>query len=111
VAATLRDTDLDSRVDYAAIDWDTNLLGIGIQSGGYKNCPPPNWANLAAKICGIKDGATLTSPVSVRASGNSPAGVNQLQVWIDGRKNYVKWSDQLSKRFTLSPGKHRRRCK
>ena len=106
-AAAFRDMDGDSRADYAVIDWNTSQLGIGIQAGGYKNCPPPNSANLAAKICGIKDGATVTSPVLVKASGNSPAGVGQMQVWIDGTKKYVKWGDQLSKRFTLSPGKHK----
>jgi len=62
VAATFRDMDLDSQVDYAVMDWETNLLGIGIQTGGYKTCPPPNSANLAAMTCGIKEGATLTSP-------------------------------------------------
>lgn len=106
-AVTFRDLDGDSRADYAVIDWSTNQLGVGIQTGGYKNCPPPNSAKLAAKICGISDGATVTSPLLVRASGNSPAGVNQLQVWIDGKKKYVKWGDQLAKRFTLSSGKHR----
>ena len=107
VAAAFRDISGDSRADYAVIDWATDRLGIGIQTGGFKNCPPPSSANLAAKICGIKDGATVTSPVLVRASGNSPAGVNQLQVWIDGKKKYVKWGDQLARKFTLSPGKHR----
>jgi hypothetical protein len=107
VAAAFRDISGDSRADYAVIDWATDRLGIGIQTGGFKNCPPPSSANLAAKICGIKDGATVTSPVLVRASGNSPAGVNQLQVWIDGKKRYVKWGDQLAKKFTLSSGKHR----
>jgi FG-GAP-like repeat len=107
VAAAFRDMDGDSRADYAVIDWGANQLGIGIQTGGYKNCPPPSSVNLSAKICGIKDGATVTSPVLVRASGNSPAGVNQLQVWIDGKKRYVKWGDQLAKKFTLSSGKHR----
>ena len=107
VAAAFRDMDGDSRADYAVIDWGANQLGIGIQTGGYKNCPTPSSANLAAKICGIKDGATVTSPVLVRASGNSPAGVNQLQVWIDGKKRYVRWGDQLAKKFTLSSGKHR----
>jgi len=97
----------DSRADYAVVDWYTNQLGIGIQTGGWKNCPPPSSANLAAKICGISNGAILTSPLLVKASGNSPAGVNQLQVWIDGKKQYVKWGDQLAKKFTLTSGKHR----
>ena len=97
----------DSRADYAVIDWETNQLGIGIQTGGYKNCAPPNSAKLAAKICGTSNGATVTSPLLVKASGNSPAGVNQLQVWIDGKRQYVKWGDQLAKKFTLSAGTHR----
>jgi hypothetical protein len=106
-AGAFRDLDGDSRTDYAVIDWFTNQLGIAIQTGGWKNCPPPNSAKLAAKICGISNGATVTSPLLLRASGNSPAGVNQLQVWIDGKKRYVKWGDQLAKRFTLSSGTHR----
>ena len=101
-----RDMDGDSRADFAFIDW-YNGLAVGIQTGGWKNCPPPGSAKLAAKICGISDGATVTSPVRVKASGNSPAGVNQMQIWIDGKKRYVKWGDQLSRSFTLSSGKHR----
>jgi hypothetical protein len=106
-AVAVRDMDGDSRADYATIDWFGSQLGIAIQTGGYKNCPPPSSANLAAAICGIKDGDVVTSPVLVKASGNSPAGVNQMQVWIDGKKQYVKWGDQLSKKFTLSSGSHR----
>jgi hypothetical protein len=105
-AVSFRDMDGDSRGDYAVIDWGTNQLGMGIQTGGWKNCPPPNSANIAAKICGISNGATVNSPLLVKASGNSPAGVNQLQVWIDGKKQYVKWGDQLAKKFTLSAGTH-----
>ena len=106
-AASFRDMNGDSRADYAVIDWETNQLGIGIQTGGYKNCAPPNSAKLAAKICGTSNGATVTSPLLVKASGNSPAGVNQLQVWIDGKRQSVKWGDQLAKKFTLSAGTHR----
>lgn len=107
VAVAFRDMDGDSRADYAVLDWNEQLLGIATQTGGWKNCPPPNSARLSAKICGISNGATVSSPLLVRAAGNSPAGVNQLQVWIDGKKKYVKWGDQLAKRFTLSAGIHR----
>lgn len=102
----VRDVNLDSRDDYIMGTAFSEIL-VSLQTGGFKTCPPPNSANLAAKICGIKDGATVSSPVLVKASGNSPAGVNQMQVWIDGKKQYVKWGDQVSKRFTLSSGKHR----
>jgi hypothetical protein len=60
-----------------------------IQTGGWKNCAPPSSANLAAKICSISNGATVSSPLLVKASGNSPAGVNQLQVWIDANDKYI----------------------
>lgn len=106
-AVAFRDMDLDSRADYVVWDWNEAMLGVGIQTGGDENCPPPSSAYLAAKICGIANGATAASPVLVRASGNSPAGVTQLQVWIDGKKQYVKWGDQLARTFTLSPGAHR----
>ena len=77
-----RDMDGDSRADFAFIDW-YNGLAIGIQTGGWKNCPPPSSANLAAKICGITDGATVTSPVRMKASGNSPAQLsNQLNLFF-----------------------------
>lgn len=106
-AVAFRDMDGDSRPDFATVDWSNGQLGVGIQTGGYKICPPPNSAKLAAKICGITDGATVASPLLIRASGNSPVGVNQMQVWIDGKKQYVIWDDQLSHRFTLSAGMHR----
>ena len=86
VAVAFRDMSGDSRADYAVLDWNERLLGIAIQTGGWKNCTPPNSAKLAAKICAISNGTTVSSPLLVRASGNSPAGVNQLQVWIDGKK-------------------------
>jgi VCBS repeat protein len=107
VAVAFRDLDADSRADYVVLDANELVLGTGIQTGGWKNCPPPNSANLAAQICGISDGQTVSSPLLVKGSGNSPAGVNQLQVWIDYKKQYVKWGDQLSKKFTLSSGTHR----
>lgn len=107
VAVAFRDIDGDSRPDFATLNWDTGQLGIGIQTGGYKICPPPNSATLSAKICNVSDGATVASPLLIKASGNSPAGVNQMQVWIDGKKQYVIWDDQLSRKFTLSPGMHR----
>jgi len=107
ISLAFRVLDGDSRADYAVIDWNEGLLDIGIQTGGWKNCAPPNSAKVAARICGVSNGATVTSPLLVKASGNSPAGVNQLQVWIDGKQQYVKWGDQLAKKFTLSSGKHR----
>jgi hypothetical protein len=103
----VRDLDLDSRDDYIVTSWLGNGAMVALQTGGYKNCKPPSSANPAAKICSPANGATVTSPVQIRAAGNSPEGIVQLQVWIDGVKRVVRWSDQLNNKFSLSPGKHR----
>ncbi len=102
----VRDLDLDSRDDYISDDGFGGVLVV-LQSGGYKNCAPPNSAKLAAKICAPASGSTVSSPVLVRPSGNSPAGVVQLQVWIDGVKRAVRWHNQLANKFSLVPGSHR----
>ncbi len=102
----VRDLNLDSRDDYISDDGFGGAL-VGLQTGGYKNCAPPSSAKLAAKICTPSSGGTVTSPVLVRASGNSPAGVVQLQVWIDGVKKIVRWHDQLANKFSLASGTHR----
>ena len=103
----VRDMDLDSRDDYVVSSWSGGGAMVALQTGGYKNCAPPNSAKLAAKICAPVTGSTAGSPVLIRAAGNSPAGVIQLQVWIDGVKKAVKWHDQLANKFSLSSGKHR----
>jgi len=42
----------------------------------------------------------------VRGSGNSPAGVQRLEIWIDGVKRGERWADQIEESFTLSIGSH-----
>jgi enamine deaminase RidA (YjgF/YER057c/UK114 family) len=99
--------DLDSRDDYIQTTWLGGGVFVALQTGGYKNCTPPSSAIQTAKICTPGNGATVSSPVQIRAAGNSPEGIIQLQVWIDGLKKAVRWSDQMNNRFALSPGKHR----
>jgi hypothetical protein len=102
-----RDFNLDSRHDLAIATWMGEGWDAFINSNAFTNCAPPSSANLAAKICGPADNASVTSPVLVKASGNSPAGVQRLEVWIDGHKSTERWSDQLAKKFTLTAGAHR----
>ncbi|MEY2395241.1 MAG: hypothetical protein QOF94_1586, partial [Acidobacteriaceae bacterium] len=102
----VRDLNLDSRDDYI-VGLPLGETMVALQTGGFKNCPPPSSASLAAKICVPAPGSSPGSPVLVRAAGNSPAGVIQLQVWIDGAKKAVKWHNQLAKKFSLSSGTHR----
>jgi hypothetical protein len=104
-----RDLNLDSRHDLVVTDGgpDDESMIVGINTGAFTNCAPPSSANLAAKICGPANNASVASPVLVKASGNSPAGIQRLEVWIDGVKKYQKWNDQVAKKFTLAAGSHR----
>ncbi len=102
-----RDMNLDSRHDILDTVWMDDLVWVGLNTSAYGNCPPPGSATIAAKICAPANGAMPTSPVLVKASGNSPAGVVRLEVWVDGVKKYQKWNDQLAKTIALSSGSHR----
>jgi len=106
-----RDMNLDSRHDLLlSVEnnaGDDNVVDVGLNTSSLTNCAPPSSANLAAKICAPGANATVSSPLLIRASGNSPTGVARLEVWVDGVKQYQKWNDQLAKRLTLSPGSHR----
>jgi hypothetical protein len=106
-----RDLNLDSRRDVLLTEEtenvEDNVLEVGLNTSAYTNCAPPSSANLAAKICTPGANATVSSPVLIRASANSPAGVARLEVWVDGVKRYQKWNDQLAKSLTLSSGSHR----
>jgi hypothetical protein len=103
----VRDLNLDSRHDI----YQGTYLGSGVEvdlnSNAFTNCAPPNSANLAAKICGPANGTSVASPVLVKASGNSPVGVQRLEIWVDGHKAYQKWNDQVAKKLTLAAGSHR----
>lgn len=101
-----RDLNLDSRHDLVATAWQTGNELIAINTGAYTNCAPPSSAKIAAKICTPTSGSS-SSPVLVKASGNSPAGVQRLEVWIDGKKQTEAWTDQIAKKFTLTAGTHR----
>jgi len=104
-----RDLNLDSRHDAVTADAGPNddSMIVGLNTNAFTNCTPPSSANIAAKICGPANNASVTSPVLVKASGNSPAGIQRLEVWIDGVKKYEKWNDQVAKRFTLAAGSHK----
>ncbi len=103
-----RDLGLTSRQDFIATigPYAGPSTEIDLNTTPVVNCPPPGSNALAAKICSPIPG---TSPASVvvKASGNSPAGVARLEVWIDGVKKAQNWQDQFSKSFTLSKGTHK----
>jgi len=102
-----RDFNLDSRHDLAISFWMDGSWQAAINTNAYTNCAPPSSANIAARICGPANGATVASPVLIKGSGNSPLGVQRLEIWVDGVKKYEKWNDQVAKRIALSAGSHR----
>lgn len=71
------------------------------------NCTPPSPANLSAHICTPTTNATVSSTFTVRAAGDSPAGVVRMELWVDGKKVFENWGDQLKRSITLSAGTHR----
>jgi hypothetical protein len=103
-----RDLNLDSRTDIMIPSFfPSGEAIVGLVTNGYKNCAGLSSASLAAKVCAPANNATVSSPVLVRAAGNSPIGVKRLEIWVDGVKTYQKLGDQLNKKIVLSPGKHR----
>ncbi len=102
-----RDMSLNSRHDLLDTVWADNSVWVGLNTSAYTNCAPPPSAHILARICTPTTNASVSSPVLVRASGNSPAGIARMEVWVDGVKKYQKWNDQLAKRFSLTAGSHR----
>jgi hypothetical protein len=43
----------------------------------------------------------------VSASGNSPAGISRVELWIDGKKRTEALGDQLRASVTVTAGRHR----
>jgi hypothetical protein len=43
----------------------------------------------------------------VKGSGNSPAGVQRLEIWVDGVKKAQRWNNQIAKRISLASGSRR----
>lgn len=102
-----RDLDLDSKHDFIQVGPLAGAATVHLaRSGAFSNCAPTGSGAIHAKIC-VPAGNVVTSPVLVRASGNSPVGIKRLEVWIDGKKQTQRLNDQLAKRFTLTRGTHR----
>jgi hypothetical protein len=108
VDVEFRDLNLDSRTDLVVPEYfPSGEVNVYMASNGYKNCTGVTSASLTAKICGPVSNADVTSPVAVTAAGNSPIGVQRLEVWVDGKKVYQKLGDQMNKKITVTAGKHR----
>jgi hypothetical protein len=105
-----RDVNFDSRHDIGE-----SSLDIGTEEAGWQivtndnartNCPPPNSSRLQAKICSPAANATVGTTLTVTGSGNSPAGVKRMELWVDGKKRFEEWNDQLRATISLTQGRH-----
>ena len=102
----------DSRHDIAVVTQDALVPNVGgtyvyFNVNAQTNCTPPTSAHLSASICFPANGAVVSSPVTVKGAGNSPAGIKRIELWIDGVKRFQEWNDQLRTSISLPSGKHR----
>jgi hypothetical protein len=106
-----RDMNLDSRHDLinATLELGNEQAGWQIlgNNNAQKICSPPGPSKLSARICSPVNNATVGNTLTVKGSGNSPAGVKRMELWVDGHKRFEEWSDQLLTTISLTPGKHR----
>jgi hypothetical protein len=106
----VRDVNFDSRHDIgeSSLDIGTEQAGwqIVLNNNAHMNCPPPDSSRLRARICSPAANATVGSTLTVTGSGNSPAGVKRMELWVDGKKRFEEWNDQLRATISLTPGRH-----
>lgn len=108
----VRDMNFDSRHDFGEASEDTQGDDLGgwlvfNNDNAQTNCPPPNSAKLAARICTPAANATVGPSLTIKGSGNSPAGVKRMELWVDGSKRFEEWNDQLLATISLTRGRHR----
>jgi len=102
-----RDMNLDGRHDFMVPeDLPGNIL-LEINNNAAVTCAPPGSGSLHAKFCAPAANATVPLTFTVKGSGNSPAGVVRIELWIDGKKNTEMWNDQISATVTVAAGTHR----
>jgi hypothetical protein len=107
----VRDMNFDSRHDFgdSSVENGNEQAGwdVWANNNAQTNCPPPNSSKLAAKTCSPAANATVGTTLTVRGSGNSPAGVKRMELWVDGTKRFEEWNDQLLTTISLTRGRHR----
>lgn len=100
----IRDLNRDGRHDLVLPAGSTYTL---LNQNAAVTCAPPSSATLSARICGPANNATVSKTFTVKGSGNSPAGVARLELWIDGKKSTAVWNDQIKQSITVTAGTHR----
>jgi hypothetical protein len=103
----IRDIDLDGRHDFISDEGGLGMSAaiMALNSNGTVNCAPPLSGAIHAKLC-TPGTSTSSTTFTVKASGNSPVGIQRLELWVDGTKRAQILNDQLLKTLTLSAGTH-----
>jgi hypothetical protein len=103
----IRDINLDGRHDLisAAGGLGMSAAIMALNSNGTVNCAPPPSGAIHAKLC-TPGSTTSSTTLTVKASGNSPVGIQRLELWVDGTKRAQVLNDQLLTPLTLSVGTH-----
>jgi len=107
VVVVARDMNLDGRHDFVIPE---NLPGnvlLEINNNATVTCAPPGSGSLHAKFCAPVANATVPLTFTVKGSGNSPAGVVRIELWVDGKKRTEMWNDQIRASVTVAAGTHR----
>jgi hypothetical protein len=103
-----RDVNRDSRQDVVVVRGvdasGAAATHVLVNQNALTNCPSPGSDTVRVKFCSA---TPHTDSLTVRGSGNSPAGVKRVELWIDGKKRAQTFSDQLHATVAVSAGKHR----
>jgi FG-GAP-like repeat/Bacterial Ig domain len=100
----IRDLNLDGRHDLVVPAGSSYVL---LNTSATVMCTPPGSSTLQVHLCGPASGATVSRTFTVTAGANSPAGVKLMQLYVDGKKSFELWNDQLKRTITVTAAKHR----
>lgn len=88
--------------------WDDTLQkqSFTLTVGGGGGCTAPG--SPGVRVCSPASGATVGSPVAVRAAATITGTLARMEVWVDGVKKYTETSSKtLSTSIALATGRHR----
>lgn len=102
-----RDMNLDGREDLLFPEFIGADVAVMTNNNAQVICGVPGSASAKAKICSPLAGSTVPTTFTVTGSGNSPAGLKRIEVWIDGAKRAESPDDQIRRTVTVGAGRHR----
>jgi FG-GAP-like repeat len=102
----IRDLRLNGRHDILYPEFVSAGVTVLLNNNAPVICTPPSASAVHAKICAPAPNSNLPSAFTVTGSGNAPAGLLRLELWMDGKKLFETRNDQLRYSAHASPGRH-----